>query len=135
MTLDELVADVCPTIGSLGAKFYFTPETTARGKELGLDGFRFYFLGRGGVLGDVEAPVVKSAFGYFEGSLVAKIWNSAKERARVTPRQAGQAFVGASQDFGRRHFSSVAGLDGFCAAAEAVVAVVDPAGLALYAAL
>jgi hypothetical protein len=135
MTPEELVASTGPAIGALGAAFYFTPETGARGKELGLDGFRFYFLGRGGVLGDVESPVVKSAFGYFEGSLVAKMWNSAKERARVTPRQAGQAFVGASQDFGRQHFSGLPGLDGFCAAAEAVVAAVDPAGLTLYAAL
>jgi hypothetical protein len=135
MTPEELVAGTSPAIGALGAAFYFTPETGAVGKALGLDGFRFYFLGRGGVLGDVESPVVKSAFGYFEGGLVAKIWNSAKERASVTPRQAGQAFVGASQDFGRQHFSGLSGLDGFCAAAETVVAAVDPAGLALFAAL
>jgi hypothetical protein len=135
MTPEELVAATGPTIGALGAAFYFTPETVARGRELGLDGFRFYFLGRGGVLGDVESAVVKSAFGYFEGNLVAKIWNSATERASVTPRQAGQAYVGASRDFGRQHFSGLSGLDGFCAAAEAVVAGVDPAGLALYAAL
>ena len=41
-------------IGPIGAAFYFHPDTVARGKEAGLDGFRFYILGRGGVLGDVE---------------------------------------------------------------------------------
>ncbi|MGI9594675.1 MAG: helix-turn-helix domain-containing protein, partial [Acidimicrobiales bacterium] len=52
-------------IGAAGAAFYVNPDTLARGKELGLDGFRFYVLGRGGVMGDVPAKVVESAFGYF----------------------------------------------------------------------
>ncbi|MHB1787058.1 MAG: SCO6745 family protein [Acidimicrobiales bacterium] len=135
MTPEELVTEACPTIGALGAAFYFTPTTLARGKELGLDGFRFYLLGRGGVLGDVEPAVVQSAFGYFEAGLVTKLWNSARERVGATPREVGRAYVAASQDFGRQHFSGLSGLDGFCAAAEAVVEGVNPAGLALYAAL
>ena len=57
MTPTELVQAACPKIGSLGGAFYFDKETLAKGKELGLDGFRFYFLGRGGVLGDVEPRV------------------------------------------------------------------------------
>jgi hypothetical protein len=135
MTPEELVAQACPTIGTLGSAFYFAPETLARGKELGLDGFRFYFLGRGGVLGDVEPAVVQSAFGYFETALVAKIWTSARERAQGTPREIGRAYIEAGQEFGRRHFAALPGLDGFCAAAEKVVAGVSPAGLALFAAL
>ena len=80
----ELVQTACPKIGSLGSAFYFHPDTVAKGKELGLDGFRFYFLGRGGVLGDVEPQVIQSAFGYFEPGLIAKIWNSAKETMAPT---------------------------------------------------
>ncbi|HUZ10790.1 MAG TPA: hypothetical protein VMU76_11560 [Acidimicrobiales bacterium] len=133
MTPEELVATACPLFGSIGAAFYFDPATLSRGKELGLDGFRFYFLGRGGVLGDVEAPVVQSAFGYFAPGLVAKMWNSA--RAIVPPRQAGRAYVEESQRFGRANFDGVPGLDGFCTAAEAVRDAVDPAALALYAGL
>ncbi len=135
MTSEELVAQVCPTIASLGAAFYFAPETLARGKELGLDGFRFYFLGRGGVLGDVEPPVVQSAFGYFEAKLVDRMWNSARERCQLGPREVGRLYVEASRQFGRLRFSSVDGLGDFCAAAERVVAATDPAGLALYAGL
>ncbi len=135
MTSDELVSRVCPTIGDLGAAFYFTPETLARGKELGLDGFRFYFLGRGGVLGDVEPRVVQSAFGYFEGGLVAGMWHSAQERSGLSPREVGRLYVEASRDFGRSRFATLGGLDRFCSAAEEIVAGVDPAGLALYAAL
>lgn len=135
MTSDELVSRVCPKIGDLGAAFYFTPETLARGKELGLDGFRFYFLGRGGVLGDVEPRVVQSAFGYFATDLVAGMWGSAQERSGMGPREVGRIYVEASRDFGRSRFAGLGGLEGFCAAAEAVVAGTDPAGLALYAGL
>lgn len=133
VTLEELLAAACPTIGTLGAAFYFTPETLARGKELGLDGFRFYFLGRGGVLGDVEAKVVTSAFGYFNASLVQRIWDSAK--ATMAPRDAGRAYLDCCRQFGQSRFADVADLDAFCDAAETVNDAVGPAGLALYAGL
>jgi len=131
MPTRELTGTVCPTIGSLGAAYYFTPPTLARGRAMGLDGFRFYFLGRGGVLGDVEASVVASAFGYFAPSLVEAVWDSA--RARADPRTAGREHLAAAQDFGRDHFSGVGELEGFCDAARSVVTAADPAGLALFA--
>ena len=130
MTPEETVAYAGPKIRDLGWAFYFVPETLARGAELGLDGLRFYVIGRGGVLGDVEAPVIKSAFGYFEPGLVAKMWNSAKEK--VAPRVAARAYMECCGEFGRSRFSSVAGLDAFCAAADAVNDAADPVGLALY---
>ena len=61
----DVIHAIAKPTGDIGASFYFDPDTLARGKELGLDGFRFYVLGRGGVLGDVEPDVVRSAFGYF----------------------------------------------------------------------
>jgi hypothetical protein len=133
MSPEELVQSVCPLIGSVGGAFYFTPETKARGRELGIDSFRFYFLGRAGVLGDVEAPVVVSALGYFEPKLVAKMWDSG--RAIVPPRDAGRAYVEESHRFGRQRFTGLDGLESFCAAAEAIRDGVHPAALALYAGL
>ena len=53
MTPLEIVQQTSPTINQAGNRFYFDADTMAKGQELGLDGFRFYFLGRGGVLGDV----------------------------------------------------------------------------------
>ena len=132
MTPDELMADVCPRIHDTGWAFFFAPETLAKGKELGLDGFRFYFLGRGGVLGDVDAAVVCSAFGYFEPALVERIWDSA--RAVMAPRDAGRAFLACGAEFGRARFSDLDGMAAFCAAADAVNEAADPVGLALYAA-
>ena len=131
MTPDELIAATAPAVHTLGSAYYFVPETLARGKELGLDGFRFYFLGRGGVLGDVEAPVVASAFGYFEPGLLKTMWDSGRQVAE--PRPVGRAHLECAHRYGRARFGDVAELGDFCAAAEAVVAAADPAGLALFA--
>ncbi len=133
MTPDTLVDTVCPKIASLGAAFYFLPGTVSRGKELGLDGFRFYFLGRGGVLGDVDARVIQSAFGYFNGPLVDKIWTSAKERSQVGPRDAAREYLKCAHDLARDKLTGLPELGAFNEAAAAVNAAADPAGLALYA--
>lgn len=135
MKTPELISLTAPTVGRLGASYYFTDETVAVGRTIGLDGFRFYFLGRGGVLGDVEWPVVLSAFGYFEPGLMAKMWTTARERATVAPRDAARLHLGSCADLGRAHLGEVSGLGAFCEAAEAVVAraLADPAGLTLFA--
>jgi len=131
MTPEELVAVACPKIGTMGWAFYFTPETFARGEELGLDGISFYVLGRGGVLGDVESTVIASAFGYFNPTLVATMWDAA--RKVMAPRDAGHAYMECCANFGRASFADVPGLDAFCDAAGAVNDAADPVGLALYA--
>lgn len=133
MSAQDLIEATHPTIGSAGAAFYFNPDTLAKGKELGLDGFRFYMLGRGGVLGDVESDVVASAFGYFNRGLVAKIWTTAKERSACSPRETARAYMACCADLGRAKLADVEGLDAFCAAAENVIEAADPAGLSLYA--
>jgi hypothetical protein len=119
--------------GRLAETFIFHPETVARGKELGLDGFRFYFLGRGGVLGDVDAAVVHSAFGYFSPDLIGKMWTSAKER--LDPRQAAREYIACAHNHGRARLGGVAGLDAYVEAAGAVIAAADDSALTLFAGL
>lgn len=133
MTPEALVAAVSPVFGRVGSAWYFTPETVVVGRELGLGGLRFYFLGRGGALGDVDWRVVASAFGYFAPSLVEKMWTTSRERC--APAAAAAAYYGACADFGRRHLAGVPDLPAFCAAAERVVdhAVADAGGLPLFA--
>jgi hypothetical protein len=130
MTSDPFVATTSARINHLGWAYYFVPETLDTGKSLGLDGIRFYFLGRGGVLGDVDALVVSSAFGYFKPALVADMWDSAK--AIVPPREAARVHFSCSAELGRRHFAELDGLAEFCAAAGAINEAADPVGLALY---
>lgn len=133
MLTETLIQEASPIINRIGGAFYFTPETLGRGRELGLNGLQFYFIGRGGVLGDVEWPVVASAFGYFSPTMVHKFWNSAQ--AVITPREGGRAFLECSREFGRQHLSQIDGLDEFCAAAEQVTNAIDPIGLPLFAAV
>jgi hypothetical protein len=133
MTSEALVSAACPKIRDMGWAFYFDPATMAFGQRLGLDGFQFYFLGRGGVLGDVEPSVVASAFGYFNPALVEQMWNSG--RTIISPREAGRAYMACGAQFGRAKFGDVAGLEEFCDAAGAVNDAADPVGLALYSGL
>jgi len=118
-------------IGSIGSAFYFHPDTVATGKEAGLDGFRFYALGRGGVLGDVEPAVVHAAFGYFHTGLIDKIWNSAREI--MAPRDAARLYMECGHRLGRAKFSDIDGLDGFVDAATQVIDHVEGASLPLFA--
>jgi len=133
MNARELMSAIAPKTGDIGASFYFTPATVARGKELGLDGFRFYFLGRGGVLGDVEAAVVHSAFGYFSPGLLDKMWTSAKER--LDPREAAREYIACAHAHGRAGLSEVAGLEAYVDAATAVIDAADDSALTLFAGL
>lgn len=135
MTLDssaanDLASAVAEPLASAAA-FYFDPATLAKGKELGLSGMRFYALGRGGVLGDVDSDVITSAFGYFHPAVIAKWWDSSKEK--LAPREAGTIFHECCADIGRAKLADVEGLEAFCDAAEAVIANTNPAGLALFA--
>jgi hypothetical protein len=131
MTPLELVRTTSRTVNSAGDAFYFDPQTLERGKETGLDGFRLYFLGRGGVLGDVEPDVVVAAFGYFAPSVVHTMWDSARQI--MDPRDAARLYLDAAADFGRRRLDGLEGLGAFNTAAEAVIGAVDRSGLALFA--
>jgi hypothetical protein len=133
MTSEKLAADVGEKLGLIGPGFYFKPETLARGKELGLDGFRFYVAGRGGVLGDVHADVVASAFGYFNPTMLAGRWDTALEK--IGAREVGREYLACCQEQGRLQLSDIEGLDSFCAAAEHVVENAEAGALALFAGL
>jgi hypothetical protein len=131
MTPLEIVQQTSPIINEVGNRFYFDPDTLAAGKELGLDGFRFYFLGRGGVLGDVDPAVVVAAFGYFSPSVVELMWDSAKQI--VEPRKAASAYAACADRFGSGALAGLDGLDAFNDAAETIIGAVDRSALPLFA--
>ncbi len=128
----EIARATSDPLQRVGAAYYFHPATLARGKELGLDGFRFYVLGRGGVLGDVEPSVIESAFGYFSPGLINKMWTTAKER--VDPRTAARAALEMAHSIGREAFSSIDAntLNGFNEAAAAARGATALGSLSLY---
>ena len=131
VTTDELMAAVCPNIRDLGWTYYFVDETVQVGEAVGLDALTFYILGRGGVLGDVEPEVVTSAFGYFNPEMITTIWEAG--RAILSPREAGRLHWACAADLGRKVFSDLPDIEGFCAAAGAVNDAADSVALTLFA--
>lgn len=133
MTNAALIDPVSTLLGGAGGAWYFTPETLATGKAVGLDGSRFYFVGRGSVLGRADWRVVASAFGYFSPSIVEKMWTTGLQRCEL--ETARTAHLDALADFGRLHLSDSAGLEEFCSAAQFLVDVAsrDFGGLTLFA--
>lgn len=122
----------CEHVGVLGGAYFFELETLEIGEKQGLDGFELYFIGRGGVLGDVEPAVVASAFGYFNPELVDRMWRSASEK--VPPRQGARLYASACHELGRSKLADLPELAGLCSALEQVNEAADPRGLPLYAA-
>jgi len=117
--------------GDIGAAYYFDPATVAKGRELGLDGFRFYIQGRGGAMGDVSASMVTAAFGYFVPEVIEKMWTSARERLPVV--EGAAAYAECNAELGRSRLCDVDGLDHYCRAANKIVQNMNPAGLMLFA--
>lgn len=95
------------------------------------NGYAYYFAGRGGVLGDVDADVVRSAFGFFEPALVRKMWDAgiAVEGARASAARYGAACA----EWGR---SRLVGFEGAARLADLIRHVVDsadPMGMPMFA--
>lgn len=122
----------CGPIHDLGSAFMLHADTMARAGENGYENpFAFYFAGRGGVLGDVDADVIYAAFGWFSPSIVRPMWE-----AGVTvhgAREAARRYSAAAAAWGREHLSSVAGLDRFVELAPKVISAADSSGLPLFA--
>lgn len=134
MTPDECTDRLAQPIQDVGAAFYFDEHTIEHGKtRMGLDGFRFYFVGRGGVLGEVPAAVVRSAFGYFNPALLEKMWSTGLERAQAEdPRDVARAYLECAYRFAQGRFDGI-DVDAFNRAAAAVIDRADPAALVLFA--
>lgn len=120
MDATGLIDATAAPIYELGGAFCFAEATATRGERLGLDVFMFYCLGRGGVLGDVDAATVAAAFVWFKPQLVETWWNEG--RAIATPTVVAEAYLEAAHDYARRTFKETTTLRAFCGAAEGVVA-------------
>lgn len=131
MSAHETISATKLAIGNIGGQFYFTPETVGTGKAAGLDGFRFYIIGRGGVMGDVSGAVVQSAFGYFNPEVLVPMWDTGTATMPATDVAALYWECGA--EHGRSKLADTGGLAEFCDAADAVIAAADRDGLPLFA--
>jgi hypothetical protein len=122
MNADELATRTADPIQVLGMSFYFDPLTKARGKELGINVYEFYGLGRAGTLGDVDASTVFDVFTFFDPSLSEFFWTNAK--AKADPVAVAAEHVQAAYDFADHTFGGV-DLGVLADFAEAARSVID----------
>lgn len=105
MNSTELADLVANPLQSVGMSFYFDATTRERGKELGLNAFEFYGLGRGGTLGDVDADVISDAFTFFHPRAIERMWTVTKEKA--SPGEIAAHYVQAAYGYADRTFGAI----------------------------
>jgi hypothetical protein len=127
----EAASALAAPVGLLGGWFMASKSTYAYGGELGFEGMTFYYLGRGGAMGDVKAEVVASAMTFFPAELVETMWRAGK--TVMAPEAALAAFSEACWRWGRKRFASVSDLERTNELLARVCDSADAAGLPLFA--
>ncbi len=108
------------------------PEVLGPGKAAGYPGgFSYYVVGRGGVLGDVDAGVVSSAFGFFAPGLVRSLWEAG---VPVEGARAGaDRYTEGCAAWGRGRLAPWSGASRAADLLARVIDAADDSGLALFA--
>lgn len=132
LTTQNAIDQVAPIIGDLGSKFMLDKATRDTATELGYGHpFALYFLGRGGVLGNVDADVVTAAFAFFEPGMVRTMWDMARQTSDADT--AVKQYTDLCEKYGQIHLAGISGLERFNELAEKVIDSVDVTGLSLFA--
>ncbi len=107
-------------IHDIGTAIYLSPDVFGWAAEWGWSNpFAFYFAGRGGMLGDVGADVVTSAFGWFEPKAVQAMYTEGIGVAGAP--EAASRMAEAHSKWGQKHYGDVEGLDDIVAVTEELV--------------
>jgi hypothetical protein len=118
-------------IHDIGTAIYLSADVMGWAAEWGWSNpFAFYFAGRGGMLGDVGADVVTSAFGWFEANAVKAMYT---EGIGVAPaKEAASRMAEAHSKWGRKYYANVEGLDDIVAFTEEVVDGLEGSAIPLF---
>jgi hypothetical protein len=131
VTPEQTAHEIAMAVVDVPARFMSAPATLARGEELGLRGFDFYFAGRGGALGDVPADVVVAAMVFFAPHVVVRAWERTADA--LPRRQAAEEFAACGHAWAREHFSPGPDYARLAALLGRVVAGAAVAGAPLFA--
>jgi hypothetical protein len=118
-------------IGSLGGAWMSTDAEEQAGVAAGLVDWQFYFLGRHGVLGDVDPDVVRAAAYVFPSDHLRREWTAA--RAVMTPSEALRRYVEVCHAWGREQLGGFAGAERLADLGQRVIDASDVVGLPLFA--
>jgi hypothetical protein len=118
-------------IHDIGTAIYLSPDVFGWAAEWGWpNAFAFYFAGRGGMLGDVDANVVCSAFGWFQPTMVKRLFD---EGAAAGAHGAALRMAEAHALWGRKHFGDVKGISQIVSVTQTLVDGLEGSGLPLFA--
>ncbi len=128
--LDVVQATSVP-IHDIGTSAYLSPDVAGWAAEWGWPNpFAFYFAGRGGMLGDVGADVVTSAFGWFAPSAVHAMYAEGIGVAGATGAAARMAE--AHGMWGEKHYGEVDGLKQIVDVTEELVDGLEGSAIPLF---
>ncbi len=118
-------------IHDIGSAVYLSPDIFGWAAEWGwTNPFAFYFAGRGGMLGEVNADVVISAFGWFEPSAAKAMFTEGAAQAGAAAAAASMAE--AHSKWGQKHFADVEGLDEIVDVTEELVDGLEGSGIPVF---
>ena len=128
--LDVVKATSVP-VHDIGTSAYLSPDIAGWAAEWGWPNpFAFYFAGRGGMLGDVSADVVISAFGWFEPNAVRAMYSEGIGVAGAT--HAATRMAEAHGRWGEKYYGDVEGLEEIVAVTEELVNGLEGSALPLF---
>lgn len=120
-----------PLVQALGGGFMISPEAKAFAKAHEMRGMPAYVLGRGSVLGDVDADVVTAAFGFFAADVVRTSWEAG--RAALDVQTAREEYAEVCRAWGRARLARLSDPARLAELLGWVVDGADVAALPLYA--
>jgi Helix-turn-helix family len=131
MTALEAVVAAKGPIGSLGGAWMTSDAEEQATVDAGLEGWQLYFLGRHGVLGDVDADVVLASAYVFPADHLRREWDAA--RTVMAPDAAVTRYLGLLHDWGREHLGGFGAAERLAELGQRVIDASDVVALPLFA--
>lgn len=131
MTPEEAARASDRAVADIASKFMLDPTTYKRGAQLGYPGASFYFVGRGGALGDVSADVVSAAFVFFNPESVRQAW--ADGASAAPPPEAAVEFAKCGHAWAEEHMPDDIDLAHLSELCGKIVRGANPAGAPVFA--
>jgi hypothetical protein len=133
MSGEQTVQSADRVLHDVGTAWMIHEDTGRRAEAHGYDKHRtFYFAGRGGVLGDVDAGVVSATFGWWDPGLVRLMWT--RGLAVAGARESARRYAQACAEWADDHITGFPHADRLSELAERVVDSAEESGLPLFAA-
>lgn len=118
-------------IGSLGGSWMSSDAEEQATLDAGMVDWQLYFLGRHGVLGDVDTDVILAAAFFFPADHLRREWGIA--RSLMTPAEGLSRYLAVCHQWGRERLARFADVDRLSELGQKVVDASDVVGLSLFA--